>query len=361
MKKLVIAGVGGVVVIAIGIALFITVANSAARREKQEALATALTVALDAKKTGAWSVAVKALEKPLANLGADQFANRDVADTLLSEAKAQVKKRADFAAKLREGQALFEQDKFVESHAAFQSAKEIFPDSPQKGAADEGIQKADTEKAKRELFAAKFAEGKVLLDRNEWKAAVAALDIAKKSWPTSPQASELETVMARALDAASKESRLQAEADRLKKESDERDRAARQAAQKERDRVLYEQAWPDRAAMQAEAIFEGEQQADLAVILKNFTHPSGTDPSIRSVKSEVSGLNVTVTIAFDFKGGFTGNVHTTTLGWTFNRGAPIGLKVVSDTAPVAIGHYEFGELEKWFSDKVYPDVMDRSK
>ncbi|MCX7805137.1 MAG: hypothetical protein N3A38_08105, partial [Planctomycetota bacterium] len=144
----------------------------AAARKIEEAcaaLTAAIPVALEAKRNGEWRQVLDALEGPLAAMGEYRHPARPAAEALARQAREELKKRKDFADRLREAQELLAAESFEEAKAAFVAASAVWPDAPPaeaKKVAD-GIRAAQSGAMEKRYRAAMDA-GRAALAAERW-------------------------------------------------------------------------------------------------------------------------------------------------------------------------------------------------
>jgi len=150
--------------------------GSEAARKSEESVAEArrsldavLTAASNAQQNGQWADVLQILEKPLAALGKNDHANKLVATRMVEQAKAELKKRAEFAAGLEKANALLKKGLLDEAKAAFQGAQALWPDAPaaEQAKVAEGIKVCD-ERARDKRYQAAIQGAQAALAVEKW-------------------------------------------------------------------------------------------------------------------------------------------------------------------------------------------------
>lgn len=143
----------------------------------RQALVANLPTAYAAREKGRWSEVVEFLEEPLLNIGTQEHPSREKAEALLTEAKAELKRRTDFAAKVHEADQLMEMEACEEALKQYQAAQAIWPGAGDDSVAAQGIQRA--EEALKDRKAGKEVNaGREALKASQWSQALSCFEAA---------------------------------------------------------------------------------------------------------------------------------------------------------------------------------------
>jgi serine/threonine protein kinase len=143
----------------------------------RQALVANLPTAYAAREKGRWSEVVEFLEEPLLNIGSQEHPSREKAETLLAEAKAELKRRTDFAAKVHEADQLMKLEACEEALKQYQAAQALWPGAGDDSVAAQGVRRAQEalveRKARKETDA-----GREALKARQWPQALARFEAA---------------------------------------------------------------------------------------------------------------------------------------------------------------------------------------
>jgi len=122
---------------------------------------------------GDWSAAERSLAKALETLGEHEHPAKPAAVSLQAAARAELKKRTDFAAKLKDADEHLAARRFGDARLAYDAAKQLWPESPDVNKANTGIAAA-LAGASTERYAKALDEGQAALATKKWTEAEAA-------------------------------------------------------------------------------------------------------------------------------------------------------------------------------------------
>ena len=111
------------------------------------------------------------------------------------------------------------------------------------------------------------------------------------------------------------------------------------------------------AAFEAKVVQRLRENAGLASAILSNTHPTGKNPTPRSIDIDpASQASARVLVTVDWKGGVLGGAHSTKVAWEFNTRRHIAATLVSDSANVRVTPEYLKKLDAFFRDEVFPSV-----
>jgi serine/threonine protein kinase/tetratricopeptide (TPR) repeat protein len=143
----------------------------------RQALIGNMAPAYAAREKGRWSEVVEFLETPLQSIGDQEHPNREKANALLEEARSEMKRRNDFAAKVREGDELLRVEALEEALKTYQAAQAIWPNAGGHSVAAQGVRRTEQALAEREVRKETEA-GCAALDARQWADALTRFEAA---------------------------------------------------------------------------------------------------------------------------------------------------------------------------------------
>jgi hypothetical protein len=138
---------------------------------------------------GDWGLAERSLSKALDALAENDHPAKPAVVSLLASARAELKKRADFAAKMKEADAHLAAQRFPEARLAYDEAKRVWPESPDASKAQAGIATA-LAGASEARYAKAIEEGHAARTARKWPEAEAAFSRALEEKAGDPVASK---------------------------------------------------------------------------------------------------------------------------------------------------------------------------